>query len=214
MKTIAVFSQKGGSGKSTVAIHLAVAAGANGRVILIDADPQATVATWGANRAKTTPFIARVDPASIEELLIAAQAQGFDLAVVDCPPHAAAGTAALLRIADHIVIPAQPSMPDLAATQRSVILARATGKPYSFVVNRAPPRAPEVMQAVEALAAGGPVAPIVIGDRRAFARALTDGFAVTEFAAKGSKAVAEMLAYWHWLKQHIQEVEVWQTQAA
>lgn len=213
MLTIAVFSQKGGAGKSTLAVHLAVAAGKSMNVILIDTDPQGTVANWAADRKQTSPFVARAEPSSIEQLLSGARDEGFDLAVIDCPPHAAPGTAALLRAADHIVIPAQPTMPDLAATARSVTLARATGKPYSFVINRAPTRAPEVAQAIAALSTGGVVSPIVIGDRRAFSRALTDGLAVTEFASSNSKAAAEITDYWNWLSEHTRK-EQWQTQQA
>lgn len=214
MLTIAVFSQKGGAGKSTLAVHLAVAASRAMQVILIDADPQATVANWAADRKQPSPFIARAEPSSIEQLLAAARDEGFDLAVIDCPPHAAPGTAALLRAADHIVIPSQPTMPDLAATARSVALARATGKPHSFVINRAPTRAPEVAQTVAALSTGGVVSPIVIGDRRAFSRALTDGIAVTECASGSSKAAAEITDYWTWLSEHMRKEQTWQTQQA
>lgn len=213
MLTIAVFSQKGGAGKSTLAVHLAVAASRSMKVILVDADQQATVANWAADRKQPSPFIARAEPSSIEQLLAAARDEGFDLAVIDCPPHAAPGTAALLRAANHIVIPSQPTMPDLAATARSVALARAAGKPHSFVINRAPTRAPEVAQAVAALSTGGMVSPVVIGDRRAFSRALTDGLAVTEFASGNSKAANEINDYWTWLSEHMRR-EAWQTQQA
>lgn len=213
MLTIAVFSQKGGAGKSTVAMHLAVAASVRLKVVLIDADPQATVATWATDRTRDRPFVARGEPATIERLLGSARSEGYELAVIDCPPHAAPGTAALLRAADHIVIPAQPTMPDLAATARSVALARAAGRAYSFVVNRAPSRAPEVVQAIEALSAGGPVSPVVIGDRRAFSRALAGGLAVTELASNNAKAVAEITSYWHWLYEHAR-TGTWSTQRA
>lgn len=213
MLTIAVFSQKGGAGKSTVAMHLAVAASQTLKVVLIDADPQATVAMWAADRTSPQPFVARTDPASIERLLTDARAEGYELAIVDCPPHAAPGTLALLRAADHIVIPAQPTMPDLAATARSVALARAAGRTFSFVVNRAPNRAPEVAQALDALSAGGTVSPVVIGDRRAFSRALTEGLAVTEFASSASKAAGEVANYWNWLYAHARK-ETWPTRQA
>lgn len=208
MLTIAVFSQKGGAGKSTLAMHLAVAASRTMKVVLIDADPQATVATWAADRPRSKPLVARTDSASIARLLADARAEGYELAIVDCPPHAAPGTLALLHAADHIVIPAQPTMPDLAATTRSVALARAAGKTYSFVVNRAPSRAPEVTQALDALSAGGTVSPVVIGDRRAFSRALTAGLAVTEFASSASRAAAEITGYWNWLYAHARK-EAW-----
>ncbi|MEJ8855867.1 ParA family protein [Variovorax robiniae] len=213
MKTLAIYSRKGGSGKSTVSIHLAVVASAVQRVILVDADPQATTSAWGIERSNNqslvTPLVARCDPGSIAEVLDSARAAGFELAVVDCPPHATAGTMELLKAADHIVIPVQASMPDLAASQRSVAMARAADKPFSFVVNRASPRAPEVEQALSTLATAGPVTPITLGDRRAFARALVDGHAVTEFAPRSSKAVIEVQAYWDWLKAHMKEQAAW-----
>lgn len=213
MLKLAVFSQKGGAGKSTIAVHVAVAAARSMKVILIDADPQGTVASWAQDRQATDPFVARVEPSSITQLLESAESEGFDLAVIDCPPHAAPGTAALLRAANHIVIPTQPTMPDLSATARSVALARSAGRGYSFVVNRAPARAPEVMQAIEALGGGGRVAPVVIGDRRAYSRALTDGLAVTEFAPGRSKAATEINVYWDWLYEHMKE-QAWQTPQA
>ncbi len=180
------------------------------KVILIDADPQATVATWATDRARESPFVARAEPSTIGHLLEAASAEGFGLAVIDCPPHAAPGTTALLRVADHIIVPSQPTMPDLAATARSVTLARAAGRNFSFVINRAPSRAPEVAQAIEALSAGGIVSPIVIGDRRAFSRALADGLAVTELGGGGAKAASEIKDYWNWLQQQMEKHE-WAT---
>jgi chromosome partitioning protein len=213
MLTIAVFSQKGGAGKSTVAVHLAVAASVSMKVVLVDADQQGTVAAWAADRSRTDPFVARAQPTNIDQLLAGARAEGFELAVIDCPPHAVPGTAALLRSADHVVIPCQPTMPDLTATSRSVALARAAGRAFSFVVNRAPTRAPEVLQAIEALRGGAPVSPVVIGDRRAFSRALVDGLAVTEFSSKSSKAAAEITDYWKWLYEQLRR-EQWQRQQA
>ncbi len=209
LKVVAVFSQKGGSGKSTIAIHAAVAASASYRVLLVDADPQGTVLAWSNQRRAVSPAVVRGDAASLRKLLESADSQGFDLAVVDCPPHAAAATATLLQLADHVVIPMQPSMPDLAATQRSIALARAAGKRFSFVLSRVPPRAPEVLQAQEALADAGPVAPVLFGDRRAFARALTDGCAVTEAAFNKSKASSEAQALWAWLNKELDMENTW-----
>lgn len=214
MKVIAIFSQKGGSGKSTIAIHLAVAASAGHQVLLVDVDPQGTVMAWSRERHLRTPKVVRSDAGSIGGLLADARAQGFDLVIMDCPPHAAAATAALLQLCDHIVVPTQPSMPDLAATQRTVALARAAGKRYSFVLSRVPARAPEVHLAQEALASIGPVAPALIGDRRAFARALTDGCAVTEAAFTQTKAAAEAVALWIWLENELAIGESTWAQAA
>ena len=205
MRTVMIFSQEGGSGKSTLAIHLAVLASRTSRVLLVDADPQGTAAAWGVTRQQSTPMVVRADPHSLPEILQDAQIEGFDMALVDCPPHAAAGTAALLRHAHHIVVPVQATMPDLVATSRTVALAKASGRGYSFVINRAPPRAMEVPQAREALTQAGPVCPVTIGDRRAFARALADGLAVSEFGHREGKPTTEMSHVFDWLNIRLAE---------
>jgi chromosome partitioning protein len=210
LRSIAVFAQKGGSGKSTLAVHLAVVAGQRLRVLLVDADPQETVISWAKERTEPTPLVARADPGCIGDVLDGADGEGFDLAIVDCPPHAAPGIKALLAATDHVVIPVQPTMPDLAAIGRTLAIVRAANKPFTFVVNRAPARAAEVGETITALTDGGSVAPIPIGDRRAFARALTSGSAVSEFAPKSAKAVQEIHAYWAWFEQHVLEYLSWQ----
>lgn len=209
MKVLGLFAQKGGSGKSTLAMHLGVAASASVPVLLVDADPQATVLAWSRERRSDSPQVIRADAATLEQHVRDARRSGVELVVVDCPPHAVAATATLLRQMDLLLIPCQPSMPDLVAAQRSVALTRAAGKPFRFVINRAPARAPEVLQAQEALAKAGRVAPIPIGDRRAFARALTDGYAVTELAYANSKAAEEVLSLWDWVKEQLEMEEAW-----
>lgn len=156
----------------------------------------------------------RADPSSIGDILATARLEGFDFAFVDCPPHAVAGTAALLRHADHVVTPVQPTMPDITAAQRSVALIAAAGKPFSFVINRAPARAADVCQAREVLPHAGPVSPIVIGDRRVYARALTSSLAVPEYARDDEKAVLEVLYYWLWLDAHHLVIDICKRKAA
>lgn len=211
----ALCSTKGGCGKSSLAIHISVAASPFHRVLLVDADPQGTVSTWGAARTSDHPVVVKANPSNIGEILEEARNEGFTLVVIDCPPHAIAGTADLLAAADHVVIPCQPTMPDIAATQQAVTLVVASRKPFSFVINRAPARAPEVTQTQMALASAGEVSPVVIGDRRAFSRALTDSLAVTEMP-HGEKASFEILSYWNWLNLHTQQKEsaTWQIKAA
>ena len=213
LKSVAVFAQKGGAGKSTLALHLAVAAGQKHRVLLVDADPQGTVQAWSRERSAVAPLVARADPGCIADVLRAANDEGIGLAILDCPPHAAPGIHALLAASDHVVVPVQPTMPDLAALERTVTMVRAAGKPFSFVVNRAPARAAEVAEAMAVLATGGSVAPTAIGDRRAFARALISGAAVTEFAPPRAKANQEIQALWAWLEHHIWERCAWQQAA-
>ncbi len=213
MRTVAFFSQKGGSGKSTLAIHIAVAASFKHDVLLLDADPQGTSAIWSGERSKRSPTVMSADPSSIGRLLDQARERGHTLVVVDCPPHALPGTTLLLAAVDHIAIPVQPTMPDLAATRRALLLAQASKRPFSFVINRAPFRAPEITQAQEVLSAAGLLSPIAIGDRRAFSRALIESKAVTEFAREEDKAALEIVRYWRWLDNQISEA-TWPLQRA
>lgn len=214
MRSIAFFTSKGGSGKSTLSIHIAVAASQHHRVVLIDCDPQGTVTAWAAKRERPSPSVIRADPSSIARLLDHHRAAGFGLAVLDCPPHAAAGTAMLLAVADHVALPVQPTAPDLAATQRALAMIKASGRPYSFVVSRAPVRAPEIEQTRGILGALGPLAPVSIGDRRVFARALIQSSAVTEIVRDDAKAAEEIHAYWRWLDNQTKEMKPWRPEKA
>lgn len=207
MRTVGVFSQKGGSGKSTVSIHLAVMASRGQRVLLIDADPQGTTSAWGMARAKNTPLVVKADPSSLDEVILAARKEGYETVLVDCPPHAVAGTVSLLRCVDYVVTPVQPTMPDMVAMQRTYALVRAAEKPILFAINRAPARAIEVDQVRQALEKVGSVAPVAIGERRAYARALTDSLAVCEYARHDEKAVVEIFQLWHWLDSQFLEME-------
>lgn len=199
MRSIAFFCSKGGSGKSTLSIHVAVAASLRHRVVLIDCDPQGTVMAWAAKRERPSPLVIRADPSSIAGLLEQHRLAGFGLAVLDCPPHAAAGTSMLLAASDHVAVPVQPTAPDLAATHRALAMLKASGRPYSFVVSRAPVRAPEIEQTRGILGALGPLSPVSISDRRIFARALIHSSAVAEIVRDDNKAAEEINAYWHWL---------------
>ena len=102
-----------------------------------------------------------------------------------------------------MLIPCRPTAFDLSAVSSSADIVAAAGKPAAFVLNACPARAPEVREAVDALAVYGlPVAPVTIGERRAFSRAVASGRAVTEFDKNG-KAAAEIRNLWTWLKEQL-----------
>jgi chromosome partitioning protein len=107
--------------------------------------------------------------------------------------------AQIASAADFIVIPVRPTPLDIQTARRAAAVARASGKPYGFVLNGCPARAIEVPEALDILAGlGGVVCPVTIGERRAYARALGSGQAVTEFDAR-SKAADEIRALWAWI---------------
>lgn len=192
MKVIAFFNSKGGAGKSTLAVHVGVTASFDRRVVMLDADPQGTLRAWASARELDAPTVMSVSAASLAHDLATLAGQGVELAIVDCPPYITAQSGSLAGLADFVVVPAQPTMPDIAGCSHAVEIIRAAGKPFAFVINRAPSRAPEVAQAVDALSQWGEVCPVIIGDRRSFSRALASGQSVTEF--DGDSAAAQEAA--------------------
>jgi chromosome partitioning protein len=204
LKTIAIFNSKGGAGKSTLAVHLGVAASYDRRVALLDADPQGTLRAWGGARELDSPAVLSVSAASLTNDLAMLARQGVELAIIDCPPYITAQSAALVSAADFVVVPSQPTMPDIAGSRHAVDIIQSTGKPFGFIINRAPSRAPEVAQAGEALGQWGEVCPAVVGDRRSFSRALSSGQAVTEFDGD-SAAAQEAEEACRWILSKIKE---------
>jgi len=194
MKTIAFLSQKGGSGKTTLAVHTAVAATEDGeRVVIVDTDIQHSATTWSEARA-----------ANLAEVIAAARGEAMTLCIIDTAPHAAPDAARVARLADLIVIPVRPTAFDIAAAGSAVDIVQAAGARAVFVLSACPFRSPEIAETRAVLAGYGlPVAPAEITDRRAFARAVASGRAVTEFESSG-KAAEEIRALWLWLKETLQ----------
>ena len=197
MRTLALVSQKGGSGKTTLAVHLAVAAAQAGeQVTVIDTDPQGSAQAWAQVRQQAVPAVLGATPAELPRQLATLAAT---LVVVDTAPHTAVSLATATAVATALLIPCRPTALDLAAVAATVALARAAQKPTAFVLTACPARAPEVAQARTALATYGfPVAPVLIGERRTYARAVAGGYAVTEYEPQG-KAAQEIAALWRWL---------------
>jgi chromosome partitioning protein len=202
MKRLLLLGMKGGTGKSTVAIHLAVAAAQAGRkVTLVDTDPQASVMTWAGERTATEPQIvaARAYDASKHMR----DQNGRELMVVDTAPRAEADITGLAREADLIVIPVHCTMLDLSASQTAFRMAKASRRPSVVVFNAVNPRGLEVAEVRQELTAQGhTIAPAMLAHRTSFARALSNGMAVTEFEA-GGKAAEEINDLWKWISKQL-----------
>lgn len=204
MKVIAFLSQKGGAGKTTLAVHTAVAAHEAGiRVVLIDTDPQKSATVWGEARQDHAPVVATADVSELKRVLDVARSDGMGLAIVDAAPHAAPAAASIARAADLVAIPCRPTAFDLAAVEGAVRIVKAAGVKATFVLSACPFRAPEIAETRDALGSYGlSVAPVEITERRAFARAVASGRAVTEFETDG-KAAGEIRALWLWLQEQM-----------
>jgi chromosome partitioning protein len=203
MRTLAFLTQKGGSGKTTLALHIAVAALEDrARVLLVDTDPQQSAAAWRGARQAVEPMLLTVPAERIGEVQDAAR-RWHGLVVIDSAPHAGADSTRLARAADFVVIPLRPDTIDVAAVGAAMAIVQAVQVPAVFVLSSCPPRAPEIEETRAALGAYDyPVAPCIITERRGFARAFATGRAVTEFEADG-KAAAEIRALWRYLKENM-----------
>ena len=202
---VALTARKGGTGKTTLAAHLAVAAEAAGAgpVALIDTDPQGGLAGWWNERAATTPewiYPAR----SLSTAVAGCRADGYGTLLIDTPPSLSDTIAEVLALADLIVVPVQPSPNDLRAVGGTVELAAVAGKPMVFVINRATARARITTQAAIALSQYGAVAPVVIHARVDFATSMTDGRTAAELDP-ASKSAGEVAALWAYLKTRLTE---------
>ena len=209
MKTIAIVSRKGGAGKTTVALHLAVAAQALGLTVAVfDLDPQASAALWGDRRGDSGPTVIAAQAPRLAVLLDQARAQNADLVILDTAPHADSIASDSASHADAILIPCRPSALDLDAIGASVKLANASGKPAYVIVNAAPVQGVETQQMQAALAkAGVKVSPVVLHQRKAFSSFIQEGKTALESEPKG-RAAEEISALALWMCEKVTKLPI------
>ncbi len=205
MRVIAFASQKGGSGKTTLSGHVAVAAerAGAGPVVLVDADPQGSLSDWWNERANPAPVFARTAISRLASDLDDLKAQGFKLAVIDTPPAITMAIQSVVAVSDMVVIPTRPSPHDLRAAGATVDLVDRAGKPLVFVVNAATPRARITADAAIALSQHGTVAPVTVHQRTDFATSMIDGRTVMELKAD-SKSSQEVEQLWTYLQERLE----------
>src|SRR5690242_6035281 len=140
MKTIAVLMQKGGSGKTTTALNLAIAfAQSDHATVLLDLDPQASACRIADGRGDGGPIVQDCAHARLAQTMKAAADAGAEVCILDTPPKSEHASLAAARVADLVVVPVQPARLDLdALTETADILALAR-TPALVVINRAPP---------------------------------------------------------------------------
>jgi len=200
MRTIAILSQKGGTGKTTMALHLAVAAEAAGyTAVVIDLDPQSSAAGWGESRGDEGPTVVLAHAPRLASILEAAASNGVALAILDTAPHSQADALAAAQVADAILIPCRPGILDLRAIGATVQIAKLAGKPAAVVLNACPPQgrvlADEAEQAVRGY--GVEVSPVRLVQRAAFAHSLAAGQTAQEYEPHG-KAAEEIHQLYEW----------------
>jgi chromosome partitioning protein len=203
LEVVALVSQKGGSGKTTLAVALAVAAERAGRpAAIIDLDPQATAALWGDRRQNAPPVVVSAQAPRLAQVLAAAGEGGAELVFIDTPPRLEGSALAAVKAARVVLIPCRPSLFDLETTAATLELIRlAGGPPPVAVLNGVPATGAERQEATRYLrTVGVDVCPVVLGQRKAFALAGALGQAPQE-TDPASKAAREVAGVYRFLSK-------------
>jgi chromosome partitioning protein len=205
VRVLALASQKGGSGKTTLSGHLAVQAqrcGA-GPVAMIDMDPQGSLADWWQERTDDYPVLVETSVARLSADLELLRHQGIKLTIIDTPPAITMAIQSVINVAELVVVPTRPSPHDLRAVGATVDLCERAGKPLIFVVNAATPKARITTEAAVALSHHGTVAPVIIHHRTDFAASMIDGRTVMDVDPNGRSA-GEVEALWSYVADRLE----------
>lgn len=211
MDTLAIVATKGGVGKTTLAVHLAVAAQQAGRkTLIIDLEPQGSAAQWGRDRArlarehgawfKTPLEVKRLFANDLAEALDDARAAGFQFVIIDTPPHADFPAARAVEVADLVLVPTRPGYFDLHAAKATIALVRDLKARAYFVVNQVPHNNLRIADDAAAYleSKGLPRAPAIITALQPYVRALRDGLTAPELVPDGRHA-GEIGALWFFI---------------
>jgi chromosome partitioning protein len=203
MTTVTVANLKGGVGKSTVAIHLAVAAqraGISTAIIDIDPDQQAA-AKWGDSRSAERPPVLSAVYSRLPQAIAEAERGGAELVFIDTPAFEQKILTASVRVADLVLVPARPTAQDIQYLAATTDTVAAHQRPTVVVLNQVEPRLPETEQARAVVTKLGlTLAPVHLPKAVAYQRAVAAGLGIVEFEPAG-KAAREVLSLLDWMSR-------------
>ena len=204
MKTIAIISQKGGAGKTTLALHLATSSALQGRnTAIIDLDPQASATNWSDRRVAEVPVVLSAHASRLNHEIRRVRDMEGDLLIIDTAPHSDSAALEAAKVADLILVPCRPAILDIEAISNTLNLVKTTGKPIFVVMNAVAPQGSEATEAAEAIAElGVGICPVQLRQRVAFSRALIGGQSAEEFYP-GSKAAEEASQLHAFMCEHL-----------
>jgi chromosome partitioning protein len=193
MKVISIISQKGGAGKTTLAINLAVASELQGKSsVIFDIDPQASSMGWKDSRVENFPAVISLHAARINHYLDIASTNDAKLVIFDTAPHSQKDALDAAQFADLVLIPCKPSLIDLRAINSTIKICQIAQKPALVILMQTQSHKSLTEQAAEAIQGYDvDLCPITIGNRIAFVHAFTEGKGVIEIDPK-SKASSEI----------------------
>ena len=200
-RVITVMSQKGGTGKTTIAIAMAVASARTRPTALIDLDAQGSAVEWAELRGAARPALYAGKPQRVKGLIGEAVSAGAEEIVIDTSPRTEHGYYTVVEISDAVVIPAEPAGAALLSIAESVRLCRLAERPSLCVINRARVRHSNIADAVNVIRSyEAEVCPVVLHNRIDHEHAFTEGQSASEYAPK-SKAAGEADALTDWITQ-------------
>jgi len=212
MNVIVFASRKGGTGKSTLAAHLATYCDKASRsCLLIDADPQGSLTLWHRLR-QNGGLTLRNGVMQLPETLARAEQDGVEWVFVDTPPLISDQVTEAIRAATLIVIPARPAIFDINAVSETIGVARLAQRPFAVVLNAVPARrlgaeAPMATLARRSFSSlGAPVWSGQITHRNHLAVSLNDGGSIGEAAAEARLAADEIAGLWNAIESSVKAI--------
>jgi chromosome partitioning protein len=185
MRVVSFVTQKGGSGKTTLAFCCAVAAQEKGRrTIILDMDPQGTATAWFKDRESETPTLATIKSSELADAIRKAEKAEFDLIFIDTPGRDEPATAAAIRASDLCIIPCRPTPGDMKATPATIATINRLKKDAAFILTQTPARSYRNGEAERGLSMLG----------------------MTEFEPDG-KAAQEIRDLWKWIGKKLEKVQ-------
>jgi len=190
-KIITIAQQKGGAGKTTVTAHLAVAFKNKGKnVAIIDIDPQGSLEQWYKVREATLgKDKTGIDFSSISGWRLHNEISRLkattDLIIIDSPPHTQTETKTVIRAADIVIIPTQPSPTDFWATELTVNIVEKERIPYRILLNRVVKNSRLAMTITKKY---NNLLDTKLGNRIAFADSMLDGLCASETSPSSQAA--------------------------
>jgi chromosome partitioning protein len=207
-KVLAIIAQKGGTGKSTIAVHLAAyAKSQNLNPVIIDLDPQGSAYDWNLGREEDDEQSPKLDVAKdtgdrLPHLLNLCEENGVHLVIIDTAPHSDRAAAQAAKLADFVLIPLRPNMFDLKTAKDTAEIANLTNTPAAILISQAPLGRLIDKARAKLKRDGLEVLPIAIRHRVAYSHALFTCSAVHEYEPDG-KATEEISALWTCLKDRL-----------